>query len=146
MMPRSSLYGLLAAIPFAFLPLAAQAETPNIEPGEWEYTNTTTMDGAHQMPEQTETYTECVTEEDLARGEEMIEAPEGCSVDSMDMRADGVDYTMTCTDPDGTSMDMEGSMQFMGDRAEGEMRSEIDSPMGPMSVRITVEGQRIGDC
>lgn len=143
---RSSLYGLLAAAPFALLPLAVQAETPNIEPGEWEYTNTTTMEGAHQMPEQTETYTECVTEEDLARGEEMIEAPEGCSVDSMDMRADGVDYTMTCTDADGTSMDMQGSMEFMGDRAEGEMRSEIDSPMGPMSVRIHVEGQRIGDC
>lgn len=136
----------LFALPLAALPFAAQADTPNIQPGEWEYTHTTVMDGPHDMPEQVETHTECVTAEDLERGEDLIEAPEDCTLESVSMDADGMEYTMTCAGPDGSSARMEASMQFYGDRTEGEMHTQIDTPMGPMDVEVKVEGQRIGDC
>ncbi|WP_018881262.1 DUF3617 domain-containing protein [Thioalkalivibrio sp. ALE30] len=137
---------LFAALPLVALPLAAQADTPNIQPGLWENQNTMIMEGMAGMPDQTETTTECVTQEEIDRGENIIEAPEGCTLDQMDMTADRMDYTMSCTDPQGGQMQMEGSMRFMGDRAEGEMTSEMDTPMGPMNVRMETRGQRIGDC
>lgn len=136
----------LFALPLAVLPLAAQAETPNIQPGQWEYTHTTVMEGAHDMPEQVETNTECVTAEDLERGKDLIEAPQDCTLDHVDMTADGMEYTMSCAGPDGTSVSMDAEMRFHGDRTEGEMHSRIETPMGPMDVQVDVQGKRIGDC
>ncbi|WP_018141907.1 DUF3617 family protein [Thioalkalivibrio sp. ALJ7] len=137
---------LFAALPLIALPFAAQAETPNIQPGLWENQNTMIMEGMGNMPDQTETTTECVTQEDIDQGESIIEPPEGCSMDQMDMSADRMDYTMVCTDPQGGQMQMEGRMRFMGDRAEGEMTSEMDTPMGTVNVRMEMRGERIGDC
>ncbi|WP_019572042.1 DUF3617 family protein [Thioalkalivibrio sp. ALMg3] len=137
---------LLAVLPLVALPLVVQAETPNIQPGLWENQTTMIMEGMGGMPDQTETTTECVTQEDLDRGENIIEAPEGCTLDQMDMTADRMDYTMSCPGPQGGRMQMDGSMRFMGDRTEGEMTSEMDTPMGRMNVRMEIRGQRIGDC
>ncbi|MFO7954169.1 DUF3617 domain-containing protein [Thioalkalivibrio sp.] len=137
---------LLAVLPILALPLAVQAETPNMQPGLWEHQNTMTVEGMNDMPEQTHSSTECVTQEDIDRGENIIEAPEGCTLEEMDMTADRMDYTMNCPGPEGGRMQMEGSMRFMGDRAEGEMTSEMDTPMGPMNMRMEMRSQRIDDC
>ncbi|WP_018870090.1 MULTISPECIES: DUF3617 family protein [unclassified Thioalkalivibrio] len=135
-------------IPLALLalPVAAQAETPNLEPGEWEYTHTTTIEGMPQMQDQVEVTRECVTQEDIEKGEDVIEVPEECTLDHVDVRSDGADFAMTCTDPQGGRATMEGEMRFMGTRSEGTMTTDVDSPMGPMTIIMEIEGERIGDC
>ncbi|WP_019626391.1 DUF3617 family protein [Thioalkalivibrio sp. ALJT] len=137
---------LLAALPLVALPLAAQAETPNLQPGLWENHTTMTMEGMGNMPDQTETTTECITQEEIDMGENIIEAPEGCTLDQMDMSAERMDYTMSCPGPQGNQMQMHGNMRFLGGRAEGEMTSEMDTPMGTVNVRVEMRGERVGDC
>lgn len=136
----------LAILSLVAFSLVAHAETPNIQPGLWEYRNTMSMEGMMNMPDQIDVSTECVTEEDISRGSTLIEAPQGCTLERMDMTAERMDYTMLCPGPMGGAVQMDGSMRFMGDRAEGEMSSEIDTPMGAMTMRVEMLGQRIGDC
>lgn len=61
------------------------------------------------------------------------------------MRADGANYEMTCSQ-DGISVDMVMDMQFHGDRSEGLITTEAETPMGPMKSTIRMTGRRIGDC
>lgn len=134
------------------LPLLASAEVPNLEPGEWEYTHTTRMEGMPQMEgmpgmsDEVETTRECVTQQDIERGEDIIEAPEECSVDHVDVHRDGAQFAMTCTDPQGGTATMNGDMRFMGTRSDSTMTTEIESPMGPITVIMEMKGERIGDC
>lgn len=140
----ASRIGLGAAL--LILPFAAAAETPNIEPGQWEYTHTMIMEGMDQMPDQVDTTRECVTQEDIESGEDVFEVPDECTLDHADIRADGAEYAMTCTDPQGGSATMEGEMRFMGDRSEGRMSADVEGPMGEMTIVTEIEGERIGDC
>ncbi len=50
----------LLASALLVLPLAAVAESPNIEPGQWDFTSTTTVEADMPIPDQTETYDECI--------------------------------------------------------------------------------------
>jgi len=143
-MPRA----LFAALALLALPFAAHAQIPNLEPGLWENRHTTIIEGegVTEMPEQTETTSHCVTQEDLERGPEFVEAPPGCEIEQIDMSEDGMDYTMTCMGPQGEPIEMVGSVRFMGDRAEGEMTSEIETPSGTVKVRMETRAEHVGDC
>ncbi len=142
----STLPALLLALPLLALSANAGADMPNINPGMWEYTNTTSIEGPQSMPQQTDTHRECVTREDLEQREEMLEVPEDCTLNDVNMDADGVVYSMSCTDPMGGTMTMDAEMHFHGDRSEGVMRSEIDTPIGTMNMRVEIRGERTGDC
>lgn len=137
---------LLLALPLLALSANAGADAPNINPGMWEYTNTTSVEGPYSMPQHTDTHRECVTREDLERHEDMLEVPDDCTLDDVNMDADAVTYSMTCTDPQGGTMTMDAEMHFYGNRSEGVMRSDIDTPMGTMNMRIEIRGERTGDC
>ncbi|MGM0553147.1 MAG: DUF3617 domain-containing protein [Pseudomonadota bacterium] len=146
-MPRApTLPALLLALPLLALSANAGADMPNINPGMWEYTNTTSMEGPQGIPQQTETSRECITRDDLERQEEMLEVPDECTLDDVNMDPDEVTYSMSCADPMGGTMTMEAEMQFHGNRSEGVMSSEINTPMGTMNVRVDIRGERIGDC
>jgi hypothetical protein len=41
---------------------------------------------------------------------------------------------------------MRAELQFMGDRLEGQMTANLESPMGPLVMRTDITGERIGDC
>ncbi|NDY95603.1 DUF3617 domain-containing protein [Wenzhouxiangella limi] len=125
----------------------AQAETPNIEPGQWEYETRMTVEADFPFPEQTDTTTDCVTEEDVAEADTFMGDMdmEECEVTREDMRSDGASYEMVCQ-ADGMTMDMTMELTFMGDRSEGLITSQAETPMGPMKSTIEMSGRRIGEC
>ncbi|ABI55864.1 DUF3617 domain-containing protein [Alkalilimnicola ehrlichii MLHE-1] len=137
-------FALPAAILIA-LPALAWADRPNVEPGLWEHTSTTTMEGEYAMPDHIETTQECITEEDLDEGIQLHDA-EGCEVIDQSISSDEVTYRLQCADPQGGTMEMDMHMRMMGDRMEGEMTGDFETPMGEMKMRMEIVGERIGDC
>jgi hypothetical protein len=127
------------------LPLAAAAEAPNLQPGQWEFTNTTKMEGKLPIPPQKHSHQECITEEDLQRGDAFQPDEENCRVDELESGRAGMRYTMTCTE-EGTEVSMKAEMRYLGDRMEGVIIGDMDSPVGPMRTHTTVEGRRLGAC
>lgn len=138
---RPLLAGLLLA-----LPLAAVAESPNITPGQWEFTSTTSVQGDMPIPDQTETHQECIAQGDIDDEEfSFIEEEEGCELLEHEVTVDGLDYRMVCR-AEGGEANIVGRMDFLGERAEGNVDILVDSPAGEMNMTTTMEGRRIGDC
>lgn len=128
-------------------PLSAAAQTPNVQPGQWEYTNVTSFEGEMGIPDQRHNHTECVTHEEIERGRAFVEdIPDECDISNMEMGHDGMSYDMACAHPDGSEMNMSFDMEFMGDRVEGIVTGAVDTPMGQMNMNISVEGEHVGDC
>lgn len=138
----------IAALAVLLAPVAVQAEQPNIQPGEWEYENVTTFEGDMDIPEQRETTTECVTQEDIDEG--LIAPDEAemgeCEIIDQNISSSEMTYTMQCVDEEGGQMTMNAEMQFHGDRATGTIHGDMETAMGQMQVETRMEGQRIGDC
>ncbi|MFW5927053.1 MAG: DUF3617 domain-containing protein [Wenzhouxiangella sp.] len=136
---------VLAGLAAFSLTVQAQ-ETPNIEPGLWEYRNKMTFQSEMPIPDQDHTNQDCVTHEDIEQGDAFLEDVDECEIDHKDLRRDAMDYAMTCTNPDGSVMTMDASMQFNGDSASGTINGEMESPMGNIAMTIEMEGRRIGEC
>ncbi len=139
------LRSLLAAAVLA-LPLAAMAETPNITPGLWEFTSTTSVTGEIPIPDQTDTHQECIAQGDLEDPDfQFLEVEEGCELLEHNVSADGIDYRMICRE-EGGEANIDGRMDFLGERVEGDVNVTVQSSMGEMEMNTVVEGARIGDC
>ncbi|WP_376692820.1 DUF3617 domain-containing protein [Wenzhouxiangella sp. EGI_FJ10409] len=136
----------LAAALALGLATVAVAETPNIEPGLWKYENSMTFSGDVPIPDQNQTSEECVTAEDIAEGDAFLDDVDECEITHKDLRRDGMNYSMLCTQPDGTEMTMDAEMAFAGTTANGTIDGTMETPMGAMQMTITVTGERIGDC
>lgn len=138
---RSLLAGLLLA-----LPLTAVAESPNIEPGQWEFTSTTSVRGDLPIPDQTETHQECIAQGDIDDEEfTFIEEEEGCELLEHDVSVSGLDYRMVCR-AEGGEANIVGRMDFLGSRVEGNVDILVDSAAGEINMITRMEGRRIGDC
>ncbi len=136
---------LLAAAALA-LPLAAMADSPNIVPGMWEFTSTTSVTGEVPIPDQTDTHQECIAQGDLDDADfQFLEVEEGCELLEHNVSADGLDYRMICRE-EGGEANIAGRMDFLGERVEGNVDVTVQSPMGEMQMDTVVEGARIGDC
>ncbi|MGO2009831.1 MAG: DUF3617 domain-containing protein [Vreelandella alkaliphila] len=136
----------MAVAAFLAFPMVAQAETPNVTPGEWEFVSVTSMSGDMQIPDQTETERQCITQEELDSAEfGFIEEEEGCELLSQDMNADGLSYSMICR-ADGGEATIDGEMRFMGEQIEGNVDIFTQSPMGELTMNTVIEGERIGNC
>ncbi|SEK91159.1 DUF3617 domain-containing protein [Halomonas daqiaonensis] len=142
MLFRPLLAGLLLA-----LPLAAVAQSPNIEPGQWEFTSTTSVQGDMPIPDQTETHQECIAQGDIENEEfSFIEEEEDCELLEHEVTVDGLDYRMACQG-EGGEADIVGSMDFLGETTEGRVEVFVQSPqVGEMEMVTEIEGRRIGDC
>ncbi|GAA0567865.1 DUF3617 domain-containing protein [Halomonas salifodinae] len=141
MLPRVLLLSAALA-----LPLAAQAEAPDLLPGQWEFTSTTTVEGDMPIPDQNETHQECLTQDEIDEAPmTLIEEEEGCELLEQDVSAAGMDYRMRCTG-EGGEADIVGSMSYLQDRAEGTMRVEMTTPMGEMVMNTEIQAERLGDC
>jgi len=139
------LRSLLAAAVLA-LPLAAVAETPNIVPGMWEFTSTTSVTGEVPIPDQTETHQECIAQGDLTDSDfQFLEVEEGCELVEHNVSAEGIDYRMVCHADEGEAH-IDGRMDFLGERVEGNVNVTVQSSMGEMQMNTVVEGERLGDC
>jgi hypothetical protein len=128
------------------LPLTAMAETPNITPGLWEFTSTTSVTGEIPIPDQTDTLQECIAQGDLEDPDfQFLEVEEGCELLEHNVSADGIDYRMICRE-EGGEANINGRMDFLGERVEGSVDVTVQSPMGEMQMNTVVEGAHIGDC
>ena len=128
------------------LPLTAMAETPNITPGLWEFTSTTSVTGEIPIPNQTDTHQECIAQGDLEDPDfQFLEVEEGCELLEHNVSADGIDYRMICRE-EGGEANIDGRMDFLGERVEGDVNVTVQSSMGEMEMNTVVEGARIGDC
>lgn len=136
---------LLASLLLA-APLVAVAEAPNIVPGEWEFTSTTSVDADLPIPDQTETTRECLVQGDLEdESFSFIEEEEGCELIEHEVTADGMDYRMVCR-ADGGEANIIGRMDFFGERVEGNVDILVDSAAGELRMTTAVQGHRLGDC
>jgi hypothetical protein len=123
------------------------AADPNIKPGMWETTSTMTMKSAQfPMPPHTQTVSECVTEEKVSEGQAFLEQDGDCTVSRKDLRADGMDYTMTCMRGEEGTLTMNASMRFNGDTMSGSIEGNMESPMGEMIMNMELSGRRTGSC
>jgi hypothetical protein len=146
-MSKPSVLAAAAAATLALaLSLTAGAEQPNIEPGEWQYTNVTTFEGAMQLPEQRQVERECITPEQLAEGNAFLaDTPDECQISNLSMTRDQMSYDIACREPD-SEMNMNLQLQFMGNRVTGKVNGTIDNPAGEILMNVTIEGERLGEC
>lgn len=141
MLRRIGVAALLAAV--ATIAAAAQ---PNMEPGRWEYTNTTRFSGAVDMPEKQYTHTQCVTRQDIEEADTFVRDAEQCRVEERNLASETVSYTMVCPSQQGGEMRMQVDMQVMGDRVSGESKATLRMNDQSMDMVTTIEGRRVGDC
>lgn len=128
------------------LPLAALAEAPNLEPGEWEFTSTTKVEGDFPIPDETDTHRECLTQEAIEEANSaFVQEAEGCEFLEHDGNSERMIYRMACQGEGGEAT-VEGEMRYFTDRLEGDMRVETTTPMGDMVMQTTMQGERLGDC
>lgn len=139
---------LLALVAAGAIPALAAADTPNIESGEWEFESETSFEGDMELPGDSQTSRECVRAEDIVDSILQMDAEEGvdCSVTERSVSADSMTYTMSCTDPEGGSFEIDGELSFMGDTASGIFSATMNTPMGEVDMRQTMQARRIGDC
>lgn len=137
---RLALAALLA------LPLTALADTPNVEPGEWEFTSVTQVSGDMDIPDQTDTQRQCITQDELESADfGFIQEEQGCDLVDQEMDADGLSYSMVCR-AEGGEANIDGEMRFLGERIEGNVDILTQSPMGDLNMATEIQGERIGDC
>ena len=129
-------------------PALVSAETPNINPGQWEYETTMTMSaGGQAMPARTMKNKDCVRQEDvtdpdLFGGDELKD----CEVSELEQSRSRLRYTLSCPGPDVSPYTMSADLKLQGDSMNGTMKGDMQSPMGPMNMRMELSGKRIGDC
>lgn len=135
-------------LPLITLILAAQpilAETPNLQPGLWAYDTVSTIEGPLNLPPQNTSNQECLTQEDLNKGVDMLNIPEQCQLTQTDIAHDRADFAATCM-MGGMSSIYKGHTLFKGDHLDGMMRSETDTPLGKMIMNMTFKAKRVGGC
>ncbi|GHC31528.1 DUF3617 domain-containing protein [Aidingimonas halophila] len=124
----------------------AEQEPANLEPGEWEFSSETQVKGDMQIPDQSDTQRQCLTQEEIDEASIiMVDDQDECELVDMDSRSDGMTYRLECQG-EGADATISGDMQFMGDRAEGTMDVESMTPAGEMLMKTRIEGRRVGDC
>ena len=130
---------------FLTVAAVAYAEAPNLEPGEWQFEHVTSIEGQDMIRPQTDHVRQCVTREDVASAENFLETGENCEVQRLSVTRDQLSYDMVCIEA-GMRVEMQAELNFAGTRMHGEMRANLDSPMGEMLLLTRLSGERIGDC
>ena len=136
----------MAVAALVAFPMVALAETPNVTAGEWEFVSKTSVIGEMEIPDQTETERQCISQEELEGAEfGFIEEEEGCELLDQELNADGLSYSMVCR-AEGGEATIDGEMRFMGERIEGSVDILTQSPMGELSMNTVIEGEYLGEC
>ncbi|MDO8827543.1 DUF3617 family protein [Methylophaga sp.] len=123
----------------------ALAETPNLQPGLWAYTSNTSIEGPMNMPPQKNSNQECLTQAKLDQGIDVLNIPKSCNVTQADIKRDRVDYAASCN-MEGITTLFKGYATFHGNSLKGKMSSDMNTPLGPMTMKTDYQGERIGDC
>ncbi|MEM1080238.1 MAG: DUF3617 family protein [Pseudomonadota bacterium] len=137
---------LIALMTLPFHAAWADDEKPNIEPGEWRMTSNITMEGPIPIPPQEDVSTECITQEEIDDGMAFVNDDDTCDITEREFKRDSASISMTCDTDMNTAMTMQMDMQFGGDSMTAEMSGDMQTPMGAMSMNMTMAGERLGDC
>jgi len=123
----------------------ALAETPNLKPGLWSYTTTTTIDGPMTLAPKTSSSKECLTQEQIDKGIDMLDIPEQCAVLKADVLRDSSDFALSCN-MQGIKTMFKGNAAFHGELMDGKMDGEMNTPLGPMLMKMNFVSKRVGEC
>lgn len=121
--------------------LSGQEKGVNLNPGLWEITTTTEMEGMPGMAPPPMTHTQCITAESLvpqSEGESDV-----CQVSDMEVDGNTVSWKILCSGQGG-GMEGTGSITYNGDTMEGTMEMVMQAMN--MKMKNTLTGRRIGEC
>ena len=138
--------GLIGFMQFAY------AESAVMRPGKWEIKMHVEMVGMpQQMPPMTSTH--CVTPEQASKPtkdiiEKMNQAQksgENCRVIEHTMSEQSAHWIVECSG--AQNIKSNGEITFDSDVAyHGVIKSDIETPQGPMSMTQKIEARRVGEC
>jgi hypothetical protein len=132
---KITVLGAVVVVSIALVIVHAWAE-PQMNPGKWEITTTTEMEG---MPPQSKTHTKCITADDMVPMSE--DANQECQVTDITTQGNTVSWRISCG---GGKMNGTGSVTYSGDSMNGTMNMTVE-PYGT-KIKNTLSGQRIGAC
>jgi len=120
-----------------------------IEPGEWQSNETSSVDGKASQPEQS---TDCVTLEDARDPVKALTSMQNdtggkCQVFDVAQHDNMVSFVMKCDDPGSASIDMQATFTFENSRHyTGSITSVMR--MGPQKMvsNMAVDAKWIGTC
>ncbi|WP_455376383.1 DUF3617 domain-containing protein [Kaarinaea lacus] len=126
----------------------ANAEEYNINPGMWETTSTMDVTGmppemASMMQKEPKVEKECVKDKnyDFNPGEEN----RGCTLKTTRQSSKKLVWDITCGAESGNAKG-QGEANFNGDTVSGWFEMNMQGPAGPMKMRHSFEGKRLGSC
>jgi Protein of unknown function (DUF3617) len=114
---------------------------PNINPGLWEFTTETQMQGAANMQVPPETHTQCITPDDtvpMSQG-----ASKECQITNVATNGDTISWNIVCAGQGG-QMEGRGEVTYHGDTMDGSMVMAISGTN--MQITNTITGRRVGNC
>ena len=114
---------------------------PNINPGLWEFTTETQMQGGGAMQVPAETHTQCITQDDLVPMSQ--NASQECQITNVVTSGDTIRWDIVCGGQGG-QMDGSGEVTYHGDTMNGTMAMAISGTN--MQITNTITGRRIGNC
>ena len=131
----------IVVLPWVLLTTSTTFAGPNINPGQWEFTTKTEMQGAAAMQVPPETHTQCITKDDLVPMSQG--ASQQCKIRDVVSRGDTTSWKISCGGQGG-QMEGTGKVTYNGNSMTGTMQMVIAGSNMTVTNRIT--GRRIGEC
>ncbi len=139
-------------------PQAPAAAASGVQPGQWRSQMTMLEINSPMIPEaarqqmmaQPITMEECSTSSDVAeltRGN-LVESEDGgsCSENVMNASGGRIEGHATCTGADGMTRTMQMTGTYAPTHVTMDVTMTMQTPQGPMSQRMQMVSDRIGDC
>jgi hypothetical protein len=127
--------GVVAALGLGLGAASAQAEGLPIRDGLWETTMKSPMTGER-------TSRECL-KDTMLDPQSMLEGQSECQMTEHTLQGNTLTFTMTCAAGSGTA---HGRMSVDGDRGDGEINMQFNMGDREMSMTMSWDAVRVGDC
>ncbi len=140
----ASLSRRLAALAIPVVLAACAAPTGGMQPGLWELTLTSTLDGrAQDLPP----VRECISQKDIDDASKVLPRPNGnCSLANVQRSRERAAYDITCTQ-DARTMQGRAEIRFAGDRYDGNVTMNAEEKGTPaLPLAIAIKARRVADC
>lgn len=126
----------------------AYSEEWNVNPGMWETTSKMEVKGvppemAAMMQRQPMVEKECVKDKNY--NFKMDQDAQGCTFNQKRHSSKKLSWDISCSAESGNAKG-KGEANFNGNTVSGWFEMNMQGPSGPMTMRHTFEGKRIGAC
>ena len=127
--------GVVAVLGLGLGAASAQAEGLRVKDGLWETTMKSPMTGER-------TSRECL-KDTMLDPQSMLEGQSECEMTEHTLQGNTLTFTMTCAGGSGTA---HGRMSVDGDRGDGEIDMQFNMGDREMSMTMSWDAVRVGDC